>query len=121
MALMMCVVNLGTLIFQRANNVLGEDVIAAHAASRKIIEAFMQPLGTLATANSTFVSQNWGAEKYGRIRAALLIPTYGYLGTSVTEPITWVIMTAFLAAAYLLRRKRMFPATERAESQLAGA
>ncbi len=41
MAMMMCVVNLGTLIFQRANNILGETAIAAYAAARKIIEAFM--------------------------------------------------------------------------------
>lgn len=199
MALMMCVVNLGTLIFQRANNVLGESVIAAHTAARKIIEAFMQPLGTLATANSTFVSQNWGAGKYQRIQttlrkvlgleilwgaiacvivylideplirlitgtqneniiangvlamrvslpffpilgvllclrtamqsmgykaapvasscvelamkgigAALLIPVYGYFGTSITEPLTWTIMTAFLMVVYLLQRKKIF-------------
>lgn len=199
MALMMCVVNLGTVIFQRANNVLGEHVIAAHAAAHKIIEAFMQPLGTLATANSTFVSQNWGAGKVDRIRqalrsvlalevlwgvaacvivflvdrpllqlitgtmnediiangvlamrtslplfpvlgvllclrtamqsmgykgapvasscvelamkavgAAVLIPAYGYLGTCITEPLTWVIMTVFLASVYLLRRGKIF-------------
>ena len=199
MALMMCVVNLGTLIFQRANNVLGENMIAAYAAARKIIEAFMQPLGTIATANSTFVSQNWGAGKYLRIRttlrkvmglevlwgviacvivylideplirlitgtqnediiaggvlamrvslpffpvlgvllclrtamqamgykaapvasscvelmmkgvgAALLIPACGYLGTSITEPLTWTLMTAFLVTAYLLQRKKIY-------------
>ena len=199
MAMMLCVVNLGSLIFQRANNVLGETMIAAYTASRKLIVAFMQPLGTIATANSTFVSQNWGAKQYERIKttlwkvmglevawgaiacilaylvggpmirlitgtqdgniisggvlslrmsmpffpvlgvllclrtamqsmgykaapvasscvellmkalgAGLLIPAWDYLGTCVTEPLTWTIMTLFLVAAYTLQRRRIF-------------
>ena len=71
MAMMFCVVQLGSLIFQRANNILGETIIAAYTAARKIIVAFMQPLITIATANSTFVSQNWGAKQYSRIRRTL--------------------------------------------------
>lgn len=71
MALMLCVVNLGSLVFQRANNGLGEAVIAAHAAAHKIINTVMQPLGTIASANSTFVSQNWGAKQYDRIKSTL--------------------------------------------------
>lgn len=71
MALMLCVVNLGSLVFQRANNGLGEAVIAAHAAAHKIINTIMQPLGTIASANSTFVSQNWGAKQYDRIKSTL--------------------------------------------------
>lgn len=199
MALMLCVVNLGSLIFQRANNGLGETVIAAHAAAHKIINTVMQPLGTIASANSTFISQNWGAKKYDRIKttlrkvmglevlwgviacalvymfgdfliqmitgtedmtiisngvlamkislpffpilgillclrtamqsmgykvapvvsscvellmkglgASLLIPAYGYLGTCVTEPLTWTLMTMFLVTAYIFQRKKIY-------------
>lgn len=71
MALMLCVVDLGSIIFQRANNLLGETIITAHTASRRIITIMMQPIGTIATANSTFVAQNWGAKKPERIRDAL--------------------------------------------------
>lgn len=71
MALMMCVVHLGTLIFQRANNALGEMYITAYAAGRRIISILMQFLGTIAEANSTFVSQNWGAKKFARIRETI--------------------------------------------------
>lgn len=71
MALMMCVVHLGTVIFQRANNALGEMYITAYAAGRRIISILMQFLGTIAEANSTFVSQNWGAKKYTRIKVTL--------------------------------------------------
>lgn len=71
MALMMCVVNLGTMIFQRANNALGEAYITAYASGRRIISIVMQPLGSIAEANSTFVSQNWGAKKFRRINTSL--------------------------------------------------
>ena len=71
MALMMCVVHMGTLIFQRANNALGEACITAYAAGRRIVSIVMQPFGTIADANATFVSQNWGAKQYNRIKTTL--------------------------------------------------
>lgn len=199
MALMMCVVNLGSVVFQRANNDLGPAIIAAYAAAHKVINAIMQPLGTIATAASTFVSQNWGAKKLDRIRTTLkklmgleilwgviacaiiyatgrffmqlvtgssneeilsngvlcmrfslpafaplgvllclrlsmqamgytfapvassciellvkalgaiyLIPAYGYLGSVITEPLTWVSMTIFLLIIYAFQRKKIF-------------
>lgn len=190
-ALMGSLVDLGSVIFQRANNMLGESVIAAYAASRKILGIAMQPQCTLAMAVSTFIGQNWGAGKLDRIRkalrqgflmevvwsvvaavaitavgaelvtlttgtadplvienavlslkihfttfpvlgilfcirasmqsmgwrlapvlsscielamkvlsAAVLIPRLGYVGTCMTEPITWVLMTAYLLVIY---------------------
>ena len=71
MAVMLCVVDLGSVFYQRAINDLGSTLITAHTAARKIIGLFMMPLASLATANSTFVSQNWGAGKYRRIRMTL--------------------------------------------------
>ena len=71
MALMYCVVDLGSVIFQRANNHLGEMIISAHTAARRIIGIMMQPLATIATASSTFIGQNWGARKKGRIHTAI--------------------------------------------------
>lgn len=203
MALMYCVVDIGSVIFQRANNHLGKTVISAHTAARRLIVVFMQPLGTIATASSTFVGQNWGAKQTQRIRstlkkvmgmelawsvfacalvfllgrllvrlttgtsdpfilenavlslrlhlaffpalgilvclrtamqamgrkvapvlssclelgmkffsAAWLIPKFGFLGTCVTEPFTWVIMFLFLGIVYLCQRKTLFPEVE---------
>lgn len=200
MALMYCVVDLGSVIFQRANNDLGKMFISAHTASRRIINIMMQPLATISTASSTFIGQNWGAKKPWRIRtalrqvmgmevawslfgcaliyafggwlvrfttgtannavvgyavmslrwhlsffpalgcllvlrtamqamgkktapilsscielgmkllsAAILIPRLGFLGTSITEPVTWTAMLLFLAAAYLPLSKKLFP------------
>lgn len=71
MALMNSIFSIGTLVMQRSINALGEVVIASHYASRKIAEIFMAPLVTLGTACSTFVGQNYGAKKYGRIKEGI--------------------------------------------------
>ncbi len=71
MALMFCVVDIGSVIYQRSVNGLGELLIVAHAAARRILGIFTMPLGSIATANSTFASQNWGADKKDRIKIAL--------------------------------------------------
>ena len=71
MALMLCVVNIGSIIFARAINNLGDDIIAAHSSSHKIFTIFLQPISTVATAMSTFVSQNKGARRFDRIKATL--------------------------------------------------
>ena len=67
MGLMLVVVSIGSVALQSAVNSLGEQIIAAHTAARKIDEIFMMPLGTLATAAATFASQNFGAGKYDRV------------------------------------------------------
>lgn len=199
MALMSSLVDGGSVIFQRANNVLGETYITAYTASRKLLIIMLQPQATIAVAASTFVGQNWGAGKAERIQAGLkqslllelawglfgtvfiwtlgsllirfttgtsdpviiekavlslrihfamfpflgllfcirhsmqamgqklapvlsscielgmkilsasvLIPTFGFLGTCVTEPITWVLMVIFLMIVYLTKRKKLF-------------
>lgn len=198
MALMSCLVDCGSVIFSRANNLLGETCIAAHAAARKLLMMMIQPQASMSLANSTFVGQNWGAGKFSRIQSTLrkvllleiawsaaamviiylfggplvrlttgtedpemvryavlslrihfatfpflgvlfvirhalqamgykvipvcsscielcmkilsslwLIPRIGFLGTCLTEPVTWVIMAAFLLAFYLSKRRRM--------------
>ena len=71
MALMSSLVDFGSVIFQRANNLLGQVYITAYAASRKFVIILLQPLGTIAYANSTFVGQNWGAHETRRIRSTL--------------------------------------------------
>lgn len=40
--------------------------------------------------------------------ASLLIPAYGYLGTCVTEPLTWTLMTMFLVTAYIFQHKKIY-------------
>jgi Na+-driven multidrug efflux pump len=71
MAFMYSVVSLGSVLLQGATNALGEEIIAAQTASRRIIMILNQPLGTLMDAAGTFTAQNWGAKKKRRIRETL--------------------------------------------------
>lgn len=199
MALMYCVVDLGSVIFQRANNALGEIYITSHTAARRLILITMQPGATVSTATATFVGQNWGAKKTDRIQDALKkvitvevlwgfficaviyivgeflirfttgtsdpviienavlslrihlpfypalgtllclrtsmqamgfktapvisscvelgmkimsavwwIPTIGFVGTCITEPVTWFVMMIYLIIAYFRLKKKIF-------------
>jgi len=198
LALMSCLVEVGSVIFQRSNNLLGQTVITAYASSRKIMELMIQPQGCLCSAVATFVAQNHGAKNNLRIRdgiktvlfmevawgffamaviclfggqiialttgstdpemirmavlslrihfsmlpflgvlfcmrnalqamgqkivpvlssvielsmkilsAVFLIPTFGFLGACITEPVSWVLMASFLMAFYLMKRKEL--------------
>lgn len=71
MALALCIVDIGSVIYQRAVNELGEILIVAHTAVRKLISMLIMPLGSIAMAFSTFTSQNWGAGKAERIQNTL--------------------------------------------------
>lgn len=71
MALMYCVVDFGSVIFQSANNVLGEVYIAAFSAAKTWIDIIMSPASMISTAFATFVGQNRGAGKFDRIRNTL--------------------------------------------------
>ncbi len=199
MALMNCLVDCGSVIFSRANNLLGQSAITAYTAGRKIMMICISPLGNMAHAGSIFTGQNYGAKRYDRIREGLkkilllevgwsaiiitliylfggalvrfttgsedaqmvdlavmslrihfaatpalgilfairhalqamgqkivpilsscielavkilsslvLIPKLGFMGTCVTEPVTWVLMAVFLLGYYLSRQKQLF-------------
>ncbi len=203
MALTSCAVELGTVFFQRITNLLGQTLITAHSAARRLLLMFLQPVMSLSAANMTYVGQNWGARQPERIRPAIrlvmvmeliwcfasvvlmflfgeafilfttgtenrevlenavlslrihfsmfpvlgilfclrnsmqaigqkvipvlsscielamkllaafwLIPAHGFIGVCITEPVTWVLMTSFLGAAYLLLSKRWFAGLE---------
>lgn len=199
MALMVTVIDAGSLVYMRANNAFGEVIITSHVTARRIIGIFMGPISSVSTALSTFVGQNFGAGKKDRIRtgiiktclfeigfsivafvvlffagasivrlitgtsdaeiirnavmsvrihtaffpflglvfcirssmqsmgekkapilascielslkfvaAAWFIPTFGFLGTSFTEPLIWLFMAVYLVIAYAGQRKKMF-------------
>ena len=83
MGLMLVVVSIGSVALQSAVNSLGEHIIAAHTAARKLDDIFMLPLGTLATASATFASQNLGAKKYDRIHKGIKAAMMLAVGWSV--------------------------------------
>lgn len=88
MAIMNSIFSIGSIIMQGSINALGDDIIAAHLGSRKVAEMFMQPLVTIGTACSTFVGQNYGAGKIGRIKESVKYSTLYSL--------IWSVMTFFI-------------------------
>ena len=98
MALMITVIDFGSLIYQRANNAFGEIVITSHMAARRIVSICMQPLSSIASALSTFTGQNFGAGKRARIRAAIRQTCLMVVGFSVTA-----FLVLFLAGSSLVR------------------
>ena len=68
MACMGSLVNSGTVVLQSAINGFGTLIIAGHVSTRKVFSLLAIPIMTLGTASATFVSQNFGARQYGRIR-----------------------------------------------------
>ena len=67
MALMLVVVSIGSVALQGAVNYLGEDIVAAHTAARKIDDIFMLTIGTLSVTVATFAGQNIGAGMIDRV------------------------------------------------------
>ena len=71
MALMSSLVAFGTLSLQSAINLLGPEIVIAHAATRKLSGIFMLPFGVFGTAMATYSGQNYGAGKKTRIKQGL--------------------------------------------------
>ena len=88
MAAMNSIFSIGSIIMQSAINALGETIIAAHLASRKLVEMFMQPLVTIGLSCSTFVGQNYGAKKYERILSAIKY--------SLIYTLLWSVLSFFI-------------------------
>lgn len=82
---------------------LGEITIAAHTASRKIVEMLMQPMISIAIANTTFVSQNLGAKKYARIRKGqkkCILLCFIWVMISIVISFTWIdVLLSFMVDA----------------------
>lgn len=68
MGFMGCLVNIGTVALQTGINTLGNDIIVAHTAARKLTELFMMLFGVIGTTMATYSGQNFGAGKFDRVR-----------------------------------------------------
>ncbi|MFR5028657.1 MAG: MATE family efflux transporter, partial [Coprococcus sp.] len=97
MGFMSCIVNIGTVILQRAINGLGTDIVTAHTAARKIFDILMFMLYIVGNAVTTYVSQNMGAGRYDRVhqgvRAAIIINT---IITTVMIIFGWLLSPALI-------------------------
>ncbi|MBQ9007719.1 MAG: MATE family efflux transporter [Clostridia bacterium] len=50
------------------------------------------------------------------LAAVWLIPKYGFVGTCVTEPVTWVLMTTFLLVVYGIKTRKLLAEDEPVQS-----
>lgn len=92
MGLMSSLVCLGTVVLQGAINVFGTNTIVAHGAARKITNIFMLPFGIFGMTMATYSGQNYGANRYGRIREGLKCAMLISVGWSVLVLIAaWTI------------------------------
>lgn len=71
MGFMSSLVNIGSLTLQTAINKLGQDLIVAHTAARKITEIFMIMFSVFGQTMATYCGQNLGAGKIDRIRRGI--------------------------------------------------
>lgn len=73
MGFMSSLVNIGSLSLQTAINKLGEDIIVAHTAARKISEIFMIMFSVFGQAMATYCGQNLGAGEIERIKKGIKV------------------------------------------------
>lgn len=71
MGLMSSLVNFGTLVLQSGINQLGTNIIVAHTAARKVFEIWNLPISVLGSSMATYCGQNYGANRYDRIREGI--------------------------------------------------
>ena len=72
MGLQFSITAIGSMVMQSANNGLGSVYVSAFTAASRLKMFAMCPFDALATAVSTFCSQNYGAKKLDRIKQGLL-------------------------------------------------
>ncbi len=81
MGLNMSITAIGSMVMQMANNSLGTVYVSAFAAGLKIKQFTMCPFDAFAATISTFVSQNYGAGNYERMKVGIqkgLLLSIGY-------------------------------------------
>ena len=85
------VMNLGILMVQCLVNSFGPTIMAAFAAAVKIDSFAYLPVQDFGNAFSTFIAQNYGAKKAGRIRAGLKGAVVTSMGFGVVlSALVWV-------------------------------
>lgn len=92
MGFMSSLINIGSLTLQTAINKLGQDIIVAHTAARKISEIFMIMFTVFGTTMATYCGQNLGAGKIDRIKKGIkLAILYTCIWCTMTVVVTYTI------------------------------
>ena len=107
MGLMSSLVCFGTVALQSSINTFGTNIIVAHTAARKLTGFFMMPFAVLGMTMSAYCAQNYGAEKYSRIRKGVF--------TAVLYAWIWCIVLFILIYGFAPAMLKMITSTEVAE------
>ena len=94
MALMYSIVDIGSIVLQNGVNGLGAEIITAHTAARKLFGFSIMPFSAISATLVTFVSQNYGACQFDRIKKGI---KYGLF-------IEWIWSTLAVIVVYLFGR-----------------
>jgi len=89
MALMGCIVNIGTITLQGAINSLGTDYVAAHTAGRRVFDVLVVALFTVGMAMTTYTSQNMGAGDAKRVSRGVRHSIFIVWGMAVAVQVIW--------------------------------
>lgn len=89
MALMGCIVNIGTITLQGAINSLGTDYVAAHTAGRRVFDVLVVALFTVGMAMTTYTSQNMGAGDVKRVSRGVRHAIFIEWGMAVAVQVIW--------------------------------
>lgn len=122
MGLNFSITAIGSMVMQSANNSLGTICVSGFAAGAKIKQFMLCPFTAVATAVSTFASQNYGAGKADRVKQGIVIGlivevAYGIAAGIVMMTCGRVLSMMFVsssaaevldASALYLRRMGMF-------------
>ena len=92
MALTSAVVMVGVLLLNLVTNTIGTDYIAAYTCASKIGYIITTPIFGFATALAVFVSQNFGAKQFDRIRE----------GVNKTFKVTFAVDAVLLIVALII-------------------
>ena len=76
MGFMSSLVNIGSLTLQTAINKLGQDIIVAHTAARKISEIFMIMFTVFGQTMATYCGQNIGAGEVDRVKKGIKLSIF---------------------------------------------
>ena len=71
MALMSCLISIGSFVLQTAINGLGNSYIVAQSAARRITEILMSVFVAIGHTMATYCSQNLGADRWDRIHEGM--------------------------------------------------
>ena len=111
----------GRVIIHFTTGTVSEEILGNAVMSLRIHFPFFAVLGVLLAMRVSMQAMGQKAapvlssviELVMKVTACIwLIPKYGFVGTCITEPVTWVLMTAFLMGVYLVKTRKLLEEEE---------